>query len=79
MERLAQYWDDLDDFVGAIALISEKLRTIGFALLFVAAGLVLHVGGVWLALTHPPLASAAGTVLFVTLLYKLATSGAPLK
>ena len=77
MERLAQYWDDMDDLVGAFALISEKLRTLGLALLFIAAGVALHVGGVWLALIHPPLASAAGTVLFVTLLYRLATSRTP--
>ena len=79
MERLAQYWDDIDDLFGVFGLLSEKLRTLGLAALFIAAGLVLHVGGVWLALLHPPLASAAGIVLFVTLLYQLATSPTPLK
>lgn len=77
MERLAQYWDDIDDLVGAIALISERFRTLGLALMFVAAGLILHLGGVWLALSYPPIASAAGVLLFVTLLYQLATSPSP--
>ncbi len=79
MERLLQYWDDLDDLVGTIGLISERLRSIAYAVLFVLAGLLLHAGGIWLALTHPPLASATAILLLVALIYHLATARHPLK
>jgi hypothetical protein len=79
MERLLQYWDDLDDLYGAVGLISERIRSVLYGVLFLLAGLALHAGGIWLALTHPPLASATAILLFVALLYHLATSGHPLK
>lgn len=79
MERLLQYWDDLDDLWGAIGLVSEKIRGVVLGTLIVTALLILHVGGIWLALRHPPLASATATILVVTLLYQLATSRHPLK
>ena len=79
MERFLQYWDDLDDLVGAIGLVSERIRGLLHAVLFVFAGLALHAGGIWLALKHPPLASATAILLFVLLLYHLATSRTPLK
>ncbi len=79
MERLLQYWDDLDDLVYAVRLVSERIRGIAYALAFVLAGLLLHVGGIWLALTHPPLASATAILLLVALIYNLATSRHPLK
>ncbi len=79
MERLLQYWDDLDDLVYALGLVSERIRSIAYALAFVLAGLILHAGGIWLALTHPPLASATAILLLVALIYHLATSRHPLK
>jgi len=79
MERLLQYWDDLDDLYGAVGLVAEKIRSISFAILFALAGLALHAGGIWLALKHPPLALATVIILFVVLLYHLATSRHPLK
>ncbi len=79
MERLAQYWDDLDDLFYAFALISEQIRSIAYALLFVLCGSLLLAGGIWLALVHPPLASAAAILLLVTLIYHLATARHPLK
>ncbi len=79
MERLLQYWDDLDDLYGAIGLIVEEIRSISLALFFLLAGFVLHAGSIWLALKHPPLASATAILMFVVLLYHLATSRPPLK
>lgn len=79
MERLLQYWDDLDDLWGAIGLVGEKIRAALLGILFVFALLILHAGGIFLALRHPPLASATATILVVTLLYQMATSRHPLK
>ena len=79
MERLLQYWDDLDDLLGVFGLISEKLRGFFFLFLFVCAALLLQAGSIWLALQHPPLASAAAILLIVALLYHMATSPHPLK
>jgi membrane protein implicated in regulation of membrane protease activity len=79
MERLLQYWDDLDDFLGIIGLIGERLRTIFLVSCFVSAAFAVQVAGVWLALRHPPLASAFAIILFVTLIYHMATSRHPLK
>ncbi len=79
MERLLQYWDDLDDLVYALGLISERIRSIAYALLFVLSGFVLLAGGILLALTHPPLASATAILLLVALIYHLATARHPLK
>lgn len=79
MERLLQYWDDLDDLFGIIGLVGERLRAVVFVLAFVVASSIVQAGGVWLALRHPPLASACAIILFVTLLYQMATSRHPLK
>lgn len=79
MERLLQYWDDLDDLVGIIGLVGERLRAVAFVLFFVVASSVVQAGGVWLALRHPPLASAFAIILLVTLIYYMATSRHPLK
>ena len=78
MEKLLQYWDDLDDLFGAVGLVSERLRATFFVLSFVAVSLVAQAGGIWLALWHPPLASAIAIILLVTLLYHMATSRHPL-
>ena len=73
MECFLQYLDDLDDLYGAFGLVWENLRRaiLGlFALTMLLAG---AAGGVALALAHPPLALATGTVLFVILLYRSVT------
>ena len=73
MECFLQYLDDLDDLYGALGLVWENLRraVLGlFALTMLLAG---AAGGVALALAHPPLALATGTVLFVILLYRSVT------
>ncbi len=74
MECFLQYLDDLDDLYGAFGLVWENLRraVIGlFALTMLLAG---AAGGVALALAHPPIALATGTVLFVVLLYRSVTA-----
>lgn len=74
MERLAQYWDDLDDLLGIVALCTERIRR--FALFLLAAGsffLAVYVG-MMIALTDPPLALAIVTVLLVFLMYRSVTA-----
>jgi len=73
MEKLLQYWDDLDDLCGAIALVAEQIRRVflfGVYTTFVAA---LQMAAIGLALATPPLALAIATILFVTLLYRSVT------
>ena len=77
MERFMQYWDDLDDLLGMIGLVSERIRNLLAVGAFLLAALVVQIGGVLLALRHPPLASAAATILAFMLLYHLATSRSP--
>lgn len=74
MERIAQFLDDLDDLVAAIGLVSERIRRFVQLLLSACLGLALQVGGVVLALAHPPLALAAALLMFVTLLYRAVTA-----
>ncbi len=74
MERLAQLFDDLDDFIAMIGLVSERLRHAALKTATTCIGLLLMLGGVLLALEHPPLALATALLLFVTLLYRAVTS-----
>ena len=73
MERLLQYWDDLDDVVGALYLCYERIRRILLFTLYAAFIALLQVGGIMLALVQPPLAMAAATILIVTLMYRSVT------
>jgi len=66
--------DDIDDLYGAFGAIYEPLRRFILKLLALAAGLVIVASGIVLALVHPPIALATCIVLFVTLLYRSATS-----
>jgi hypothetical protein len=76
MECLLQYLDDIDDMAGALGLIYESIRRLLLGLLAAAASLVLIAAGVWLALSHPPLALATSLLLCVTLLYRAVTAPA---
>lgn len=68
MERIAQYLDDLEDLVYAIALKWERIRSkLRFSVL-VAAGVVLQALCVLIALSDPPLAMAVAALLAVYLL-----------
>ena len=73
MERLMQYWDDLDDLAGALGLVAERARSLalfGLTMIFFA---LLILGGIWLAMTKPPLALATVILLLVTLMYRTVT------
>ncbi len=77
MERFMQYWDDLDDLLGMIGLVSERIRNLLSVSAFLLIALAVQIGGVLLALRHPPLASAAAAMLAFLLLYHFATSRSP--
>jgi len=74
MERLVQLLDDLDDLFSMVGLISERLRNAILSVVSACTLLTIQVGGVLLALSHPPLALAVALLLFVSLLYHLVTS-----
>ena len=72
-ERALQYWDDLDDLVGAVALCGERIRRF---LLFTVATLLFALaiaGGIVLAVVEPPLALAITVLLLVALMYRAVT------
>ena len=73
MERILQYWDDLDDLVGALYLYRERIRRTLMFTFYTVAITLLQIGGVLLALEQPPLAMAAATILIVTLMYRSVT------
>ena len=69
MERLLQYMDDMDDFVYAVALTWERLRSLCnlvLSIILMSAALAL---GFYTAVTSPPLAVAVASLLAVTLLF----------
>ncbi len=70
MERLLQYIDDLEDLIYAAPLIAEQLRRAIQRILFLLASILLQIGGVILALNHPPLGLAVVTLMLVALLYR---------
>jgi len=74
VERLAQVLDDLDDLISMIGLVSERIRKCCFTVIATCMTIALQVGGILLALAHPPLALATALLLFVTLLYHTVTS-----
>lgn len=74
MERLLQYLDDIDDLVGLVGLLYERIRQLTLALGALAGTLLVALAAMWLALVHPPLALATGTLLFVSLLYRSVTA-----
>ena len=69
-----QWLDDLDDLVAMVGLLRERLRSVACSLLLTAVLLAVQIGGVLLALAHPPLALATALMLAVSLLYRSATS-----
>lgn len=74
MERIAQFLDDLDDLISTIRLVSEHIRKFLLAIAAAGATIAMQVGGILLALAHPPLAMAMAMLLFVYLLYHSVTS-----
>ncbi|NCF13740.1 MAG: hypothetical protein GWP62_00435 [Gammaproteobacteria bacterium] len=73
MEFLLQYLDDLDDLYGAVGLVWERLRRTIIKTASLIMLLTVAAGGIWLALTHQPIALATSTMLFVILLYRSVT------
>lgn len=76
MERLAQYLDDIEDLVYAVALIAERLRRVVRKLVTVLLALATLTLGFLLAMAQPPLALAAVALLMVTALYRAAVGNA---
>ena len=74
MEFILLYLDDIDDLAGTLGLIYERLRRLFLRVLAALASLVLIGSGIWLALSHLPLALATCLLLFVTLLYRTVTA-----
>ncbi|MGB5492019.1 MAG: hypothetical protein WBM76_14430 [Woeseiaceae bacterium] len=74
MECFLQYLDDIDDVVGALGLVYERLRRLILGVVALTASLLLIASAVWLALIHPPLAMATCLLLLVTLLYRVVTA-----
>ena len=74
MECLLQYMDDIDDLVGTLGLVYERIRRLLLAFCALAGSLVLTGSAVWLAHAHRPLALAICLLLAVTLLYRAVTA-----
>jgi hypothetical protein len=77
MERFLQYLDDLDDFVGALALAAERLRRAVKAMVVMAVSVGFQMFGIMLALSKPPLALAVVSLLTVGMLYRAAVHRPP--
>ncbi len=69
-----QVLDELDDLIGVIGLMAERIRNIVIALAAVGIALAIEFGGILLAFRHPPLALGAAMLLFVILLYRSVTA-----
>lgn len=74
MERILQYWDDVDDIIGACALYEERARRFMLFSLYTVLIAGLQIGGIVLAIYRPPIALATATILLVTLMYRSVTS-----
>ncbi|MDX1517371.1 MAG: hypothetical protein R3288_11055 [Woeseiaceae bacterium] len=74
MERLAQYWDDLDDLLGIVALCAERIRRFVLFLVSAATFFVAVYAGMMIALNDPPLALAIVTILLIFLMYRSVTA-----
>ena len=70
MERLVQWLDDFEDLVYAVLLTGETIRRRLRAMFYAFAALALLSASILLALTSPPIAVAAGSLLLVTILYR---------
>ena len=68
-----QVLDELDDLIGVIGLMAERIRNTVIALAAVGIALAIEFGGILLAFRHPPLALGAAMLLFVILLYRSVT------
>ncbi len=74
MERMLQYLDDIDDLLGAVGLVYERLRSLFLKLVSLLASLSMIALSVVLALESPTLALAIGLLLSLVLLYRIVSS-----
>ncbi len=74
MERMLQYLDDIDDLLGAVGLVYERLRSLFLKLVSLLASLSMVALSVVLALESPTLALAIGLLLSLVLLYRIVSS-----
>ncbi len=74
MERIAQYLDELEDLVYAFFIVKERLLRVLRVVLMMVTSLLLQALGVLLALSQPPLALAAVSLMVVGMLYNFATT-----
>lgn len=77
MEVLLQYLDDIDDMVGAIGLLLERLRSAFLTVLTLLVAAAAVASGVFLALVHQRAALATCALLLVALLYRQITAPQP--
>jgi apolipoprotein N-acyltransferase len=70
MERLLQYLDDIDDLVGALGLLGERIRGLLLATVTLLACLIAAVSVVLFTLAHPPTALPIGALLVLTLVHR---------
>lgn len=74
MERMLQYLDDIDDLLGTVGLVYERLRSLFLRLVSLLASLSMVALSVVLALESPTLALATGLLLSLMLLYRIVSS-----
>ena len=65
MERIVQYLDEFEDLICAVMMAKERLRRAVQILVILAASMLLQTLGVLLALSRPPLALAAVSLMIV--------------
>jgi hypothetical protein len=68
-----QWLDDLDDLLGAVGLLAERVRHLAFTLAGLFSLVSVALCGVFAGLTEPPLGLAVAMLLFVFLLYRSVT------
>jgi hypothetical protein len=73
LERLLRYLDEFDDLLSTSGLLAERIRNTVLTIMFLGFSVLVQLGGILLALRHPPLALAAALLMFVTLLYRSVT------
>ncbi len=77
MERLLQYFDDLEDLFYAAALKAERIRQTVQFFLFIAISAALQMLCVVIALRDPPLAVAVASLLLVGMLFRAVVGHSP--
>ena len=79
MERLAQYWDDLDDLFWSFAASGERVRVLLYLVASISIVIAAAAVGVLLGLSQPALAFGAAslmTVFVVSRAFAMTATGA---